>query len=302
MNSFTRAQMLRMLGAAALLPTVAAKPAPHRWGLESGTILVPLENDFHRTLRAVARMGYADIGTAGSFGRDPVWVRDALRAAGLSSASCHLTPDTAYRSHVGWARRTVSAADDRRAFGEALSLANAERSFEQGLASAKIIGQRYVVWSILLPEHIESRAAIDAYIALFNRFSETCRRESTVFAIHNHAREFARLGNDVIFDLILRHTDPRIKIEMDLFWMAKAGADPRRYFRDFPDRFRLVHVKDMDAQGEVTVPGEGTLDMPALIAAGRAAGIGHFLVEIDKSRAPLAALARAIAYLRRTIG
>jgi sugar phosphate isomerase/epimerase len=305
MTSFTRGEVLRMLAAASFVTGAATTAVAHparRWGIESGTILVPLEEDFHGTLRKVAGMGYKYISTSGSFGRDPALVRDAIRSAGLHSPAMHLTPNAAYQSHLGWARKTVSPAEDRKAFGEAFNLANARRSFEEGLASAQIIGQKYIVWSILLPEHMESRQALDAYIALFNDFSRICRREGHIFAIHNHAREFAKLGNDVILDLVLRHTDPLVKFEMDVYWVVKGSADVGAYLRAYPGRFRLAHLKDMGTAGEVVAVGDGTLDIPAMVAAGTRAGIDHFLVEIDKAADPLGALARSIAYLRKHVG
>ena len=34
-------------------------------------------------------------------------------------------------------------------------------------------------------------------------------------------------------------------MEADIFWMRKAGQDPLAWFRKYPGRFHMLHVKDM---------------------------------------------------------
>ena len=35
-------------------------------------------------------------------------------------------------------------------------------------------------------------------------------------------------------------------MEMDFYWVKKAGQDPLHFLKNIPDRFPLWHVKDMD--------------------------------------------------------
>jgi sugar phosphate isomerase/epimerase len=83
------------------------------------------------------------------------------------------------------------------------------------------------------------------------------------------------------------------QFEMDLFWAAKAGADTPAYFRAWPGRFPLCHVKDMTAAGEMVAVGDGRIDFAALFDAGATGGLKHYFVEHDNPEEPLASIRRS---------
>src|SRR6266403_155543 len=57
--------------------------------------------------------------------------------------------------------------------------------------------------------------------------------------------EFAPLDGKLPYDVLLGETDPKlVQLEMDLYWITKAGQDPLAYFGRWPGRFPMVHVKD----------------------------------------------------------
>ncbi|PZU56993.1 MAG: sugar phosphate isomerase/epimerase [Sphingobium sp.] len=284
-------------------PAIAGKAKPRRWGIQGGTILKPLEADFEGTLRAVAAMGYKEIGTTGSFGRDPHYVREQFDRFGLTSPNNHCAPKATYQSFQGWVRREVDPEVNRSVYAATYDFENVHATFEDGINTAKILGQQYVMWPILLPHQIASRYIVEKHIKLFNELGDMCAKEGLTFAFHNHDAEFAKLGNDVILDLFLNNTDPdKVKFELDFYWATKGGADPLEYLRRYAGRVKLCHLKDITATGDFAAVGSGTLDVPALIAASDAAGIEHFLVEIDRSDDPLASIGSSIKYLRKTVG
>jgi sugar phosphate isomerase/epimerase len=302
-----RRELLKMsalaLAGLAAAPALAHAHKARRWGVQAGTILKALEADFEGTLKAVAAMGYKEIGTTGSFGRDPHYVRAQLDRFGLTSPNNHVAPQATYQSFQRWVRREVSTEANRAVYAQTFALENARASFEDGIKTSKILGQKYVMWAILLPNQIVDRPTIDKHIALFNDLGDMCAKEGLTFAFHNHDREFAKIGNDVILDLFLNNTDPdKVKFELDFYWATKAGADPLAYLKRYAGRTKLCHIKDITATGDFAAVGSGTLDVPALIKAGDAAGIDHFLVEIDRSDDPMGSIASSIKYLRKTIG
>ena len=65
------------------------------------------------------------------------------------------------------------------------------------------------------------------------------------------------------------------------------------------ERIRSLHMKDRSADPEPhDLPaGEGTLDMPAIITAGDAAGVEWFIAEQDEPRVVLDDIASAYRYL-----
>lgn len=293
-----RRSFLRVSASAALARAVRAAAPPRPPGLQLFTVLSLLEADFEGTIREVAAIGYREVETIGSFGRDPVHVREILSRHGLTSPSQHIAPARIYSSFSAWAKREISTEQNRENFIKAFTFEQTDSLIEDAIRSAKALGQKYIIWQILFEPHLASRPIIDQVIRTFNRAGETCQREGLVFAFHNHDREFARVGNDVPYDLILANTDPeRVKLELDFYWITKAKADPLAYLRKHVGRYRLCHVKDMDSTGDFAVVGMGVLDVPALLDAARTAGVEHFYVEYDRPLDPMREIRQSYSYL-----
>lgn len=273
-------------------------PSAQRWGLQLFTVGALLEADFEGTLAKVAALGYREVETVGSFGRDPAYLRSQLDRLGLVSPSQHIASDAIYASFGAWTRKEITTEQNRDNYERAFAPDQAIPIVRDGIHKAKQLGQTYVTWPILMPQMLADRAILDTYIRLFNEAGKICREEGLVFAFHNHAREFERISGDVIYDLILAGTDnDLVKMEMDFYWATKAGTDALPYFIAHPDRFFACHVKDIDAAGEITTVGRGLLDLPKLVAAAHAAKIGHFFVEYDRSDDPLRVIGESIRYL-----
>ncbi|RRN63804.1 sugar phosphate isomerase/epimerase [Caulobacter sp. 602-1] len=301
-KSMDRRTFGKLLGAGAMGVASLAEAAwpAQPWGVQLFTVLEPLERDFDGALREVAAIGYKEVETIGSFGRDPAAVRATFEKYGLRSPSQHLAPPSLYAAFSAWARRETTTEGVRAAYSAAFTPQTVMPLVEQAVVSAKALGQTYVIWPILLEAHLADRARLDTFIALFNQAGALCRREGLVFAFHNHDREFRRFGDDVILDLILKGTDPAlVKFELDFYWASKAGVDPVAYFTRYADRFRACHVKDMKPDRDFAAVGDGVLPIAALISAARRSGVRHFYVEYDRSNDPLAEIRKSYGYLQR---
>lgn len=274
-------------------------PVNQRWGLQLFTVGALLEADFEGTLAKVAALGYREVETVGSFGRDPAYVRAQLDRLGLVSPSQHIASDAIYASFGAWTRKEITTEQNRENYERAFAPDQAIPIVRDGIRKARQLGQTYVTWPILMPKMLADRAILDTYIRLFDEAGKICREEGLVFAFHNHAREFERIGGDVIYDLLLAGTDgDRVKMEMDFYWAKKAGADALAYLAAHSHRFFGCHIKDIDSDGEITTVGTGLLDLPNVIASARAADIRHFFVEYDRSDDPLRVIEDSIRYLR----
>ncbi|MFF7293372.1 sugar phosphate isomerase/epimerase family protein [Microbacterium sp. NPDC008134] len=83
---------------------------------------------------------------------------------------------------------------------------------------------------------------------VFTRVGEMCAERGMVFAYHNHFQEFQEFGGATVYEHVLENTDPAlVKIEMDTFWMYRAGQDPLEWIRRYGDRVILSHQKDFPA-------------------------------------------------------
>jgi sugar phosphate isomerase/epimerase len=301
-KDMNRREFMKLSGTAIMAagPILYAAARPPVWGLQLYTVISLLERDFERTLRDVAAIGYTQVETIGSFGRDPAYVRDLFAKYGLVSASQHIAPPDVYRVFAAWTQRRITTTENEDYFVKAFGLDRAESVIENGISTAKALGQKYVTWQILFEPFLRSRQVIDRVIRVFNAAGEACAKEGLVFAFHNQDREFMEVDGNLPYDLIVANTDrDKVKMEMDFHRMSKAGADPIRYLEKYAGRYRMCHVKDMDKTGDYAIVGAGVLDIPGLVKAASASGVEHFYVELDRPLNPMGEIEQSYAYLKK---
>jgi sugar phosphate isomerase/epimerase len=95
---------------------------------------------------------------------------------------------------------------------------------------------------------------------------------------------------EVPYDVLLAASDPGlVKMELDLAWARGGNADIIGYFRRWPGRFPMVHLKDYNAGNESDI-GTGDVAFDTILAHAELAGIEHGFVERDHPADPAAAL------------
>jgi sugar phosphate isomerase/epimerase len=237
-------------------------------GVQLYTVRDLMKSDFDGTLDKVAAIGYREVEFAGYFDRTPQQVKAALTRTGLVSPSAHFD-----YAHLGDPWPAV-------------------------LDSANVIGQQYVVCSSIDENHRKTLSDWKQVAAAFNRAGEAAKKAGLQFAYHNHTFEFDRIDGELPYDLLLQETDANlVKLEMDLYWAVKAGADPIAYFDRNPGRFPLVHVKGRAQDGSMTeVAASNSIDWKRLFADEKA-GIQHYFVEQDHPESPLQSIKASYAYL-----
>ncbi|HET7250237.1 MAG TPA: sugar phosphate isomerase/epimerase [Gemmatimonadales bacterium] len=276
LGSLAAATVLPRLSFASLDPLFRARIA--KVGIQLYTVRDLMKADFEGTIAKVAQTGYREVEFAGYFDRTPEQVRAVLDKNGLAAPSCH----------VGY----ENTADDK---------------WAATLQTVKAVGHQYVVCA-WIPE--EARKTADDWKRVCDRFNtagQAAQAAGVQFAYHNHSFEFAPLADKQIpYDLLLANTDPKlVQLEVDLFWITFAGADPVSYFMKYQGRFPMVHVKDMmkkptpDAKPEqvMTDVGKGSIDWKAIFMHSGHAGIQHYFVEYDQPPQPLADIKTSFDYL-----
>lgn len=92
-------------------------------------------------------------------------------------------------------------------------------------------------------------------------------------------------------------------MELDIYWVARAGRDSLKYFAENPNRFELFHVKDKDMDAmtkkDFTEVGRGVINFKEVFAQAKKAGIKHYFVEQDKTSAsPFESIEISYEYLK----
>ena len=288
-HRLSRREFVDLLGTMALAPLalganrpiaqspdrLSAQPPsrPTPIGIQLYTVRDLLARDFQGTLAALAAIGYQEVEFAGLHGHPAEEVRAILDRCGLRAPS----------GHVGIPQIT--------------------ETLDQTIAEAKTLGHEYLVvpW---IDEDARTRDGYRRTAETFNAAALKLRQAGLTLGYHNHWFEFDRLpGGDAGapssgYDMLLQYCDPKLVVmELDLYWIRKAGGNALRYLHDFAGRFRLVHVKDMGPDGSMVNVGEGVISWPGLLGAARQAGVRHFLVEHDEPKDPLAFARTSYRYL-----
>ena len=89
----------------------------------------------------------------------------------------------------------------------------------------------------------------------------------------------------MFYDELLRLTAPKLLVfEMECGWVSAARRNPVDYLSKTPERFPLLHVKDMvkEANGQMhsTVMGRGVVDYRPIFRA--ATGLKHYFIEQEE--------------------
>lgn len=156
--------------------------------------------------------------------------------------------------------------------------------WEKSVEDLHFIGSEYMVCSYLF----EEERTLEYYKKLpelLNKSGETTNKAEIAFAYHNHDFEFEKFDDKTVYDFILDNTDSDlVNMELDLYWISKAGFNPLTYFEKYPKRFPLWHVKDMKAgKKDFTEVGNGTIDFKTIFEAKEIAGLKYWFLEQDSS-------------------
>ncbi len=151
------------------------------------------------------------------------------------------------------------------------------------------LGNKYIIIPWMKEER---RKTIDQYKVLAEKMNiagEICKKANLQLAYHNHDFEFIDMAGQNGYDIFLNNTDKDlVKMEMDLYWVVRAGYNPVDFFKKHPGRFHLWHVKDMLKTDKTknTEVGNGTVDFKTIFANAKLAGVKHYLVEQENTYEP----------------
>lgn len=262
-----------------------ANPLNQPIGLQLYTVGKEMDEDPIGTLKRVAAVGYEEVETSPLAKTPAGELRKAFADLGLKNPSGHyMLPDL--MSHL-----------------------------QEKIDLAKEFGQEYMVVTVPWvadPSRIKTNPnenPMGFFLALiqsltlddwkwnaeqFNKVGEQLKKAGLHLGYHNHNFGFRSYGNTTGYDELVRLTDPElVKLELDCGWMIVAGRDPVAYLKKYPDRYRLLHIKDfhkgftpttmlMDRGPGAPVPtelGRGEIDYSRIFAAVNPGMIRAYYVE-----------------------
>ncbi|MDQ2752551.1 MAG: sugar phosphate isomerase/epimerase [Bacteroidota bacterium] len=176
-----------------------------------------------------------------------------------------------------------------------------DNDWQQSIDEAAEASQQYLICATL-PSSGQTVANYQKNAELFNKAGEQCKKAGITFGYHNHKEEFDEENGQVLYDVLLNHVQPNlVTMEMDLGWIIAAGKDPLDYFKKYPGRFPLWHLKDMDLKAQHSVEfGKGSVSIAAMFQYAKKAGLKYYFVEQEEyAHTALESLAYDYDYLAK---
>ena len=220
--------------------------------------------DYKPVLKQLADMGYTSVEAASYkdgklYGQSPEQFRKDVEAAGMKVLSTHCT---------------LNLSDEELAAGD---FSKALKWWDQCIAAHKAAGAEYIVVPSM--RKITTLGELATYCRYFNEVGARCKAAGMKFGYHNHSREFEKIEDRVMLDYMIENTDPdKVLFEMDVYWAVMGKASPVDYFKKYPGRFKLLHIKDRREIGQ-----SGMVGFDAIFANAGTAGVENIIVEIEGS-------------------
>lgn len=235
-------------------------------GLQLYTLRRPFAEDAIGTLERIKQVGYDSVEFAAPLDLDFAPLSARMKEIELDCPSVH-----------------VGLADIN---------GRPERVLEVGTQ----LGCRFIVLPFVDPKDADWRAVVKQIDA----FAKVAKDQGFRFAYHHHHFEFDNARGFRPFDVLVGESDPALlNFELDVYWLKKGGEEPVEMINRLGSRVKLLHLKDMAPDGNMTDVGAGVLDFPAMIAAGRAVGVEHMFVEHDVPPKPYwPSVETSVTYLR----
>jgi len=255
------------------------------------TVRDAMDKDPVSALAKVTQIGYTSVegatytGTEKFYGMSPSAFKKVLKQNGLVIPSSH------YR--LG----------EEKTNGEIVS-GTLLHDWNKAVDDAAEVGIKYMVCAYLSEAE---RGDLDHYKYVADQLNiagERCKKSGIQLCYHNHNFEFEKQGDTYPYDILMATDKDLVKMEMDIYWIKKAGQDPIALFNKHPGRFPLWHVKDMDntPARDFTEIGNGIIDFKEIFKYKNKAGMKYFFVEQDKCPGtPFDSITKSIKYIKKNL-
>jgi sugar phosphate isomerase/epimerase len=270
-----------------LAPALLKAETNHIVGLQLYSLRDQLPKDVKGWIAKVAKAGYKEVETFGYSKKGGFWGLDAKAFSALLKTNGLTTPS----GHYGLDQFFVEGKTD---------------DLESYIEAANLTGQTYVIVPSINGSVLKSADDFKKVAANLNKAAEICGKSGLKLGYHNHNFEWKPVDGTTFYDTILRETDPKlVHMEMDIFWVVRAGQDPVKIIEKHPGRFALCHIKDRDKKNTDlnTEIGKGSIDFKTILSKAKLAGLKHFIVEQENftNIDPYTSIAESAAYVKNVL-
>ena len=241
-----------------------AKPAIY---VQLYSVREDVKDDFNSTIQNVADIGYTGVEAAGYkdgkfYDLTPEVFKHKIEGAGMKLLS----------SHAG---RSLNRENPANTNWESIW-----KWWDTAITAHKAAGIEYLITASM--PRLTSLEHLKVYCDYYNEIGRKCKEQGIRFGYHNHAFEFVEFDGVTWYDYMIENTDPDLVFyQMDVYWTVKGGKSPVEYFKKYPGRFEILHIKDEKELGE-----SGMVGFDAILKNRAIAGTKYLVIEIEKYEFP----------------
>jgi len=264
-----------------------AKPSKLKVGLQLYTLRDYIGKDPKGVVAQIAKAGYTELETYGYdsgkktyFGMPTADFGKLLKDNGITSPS----------GHYGQDQFMYNGKDDE---------------LKSCIEAAQILGQSTIVIPATGDKFRKKSDDFKLLAQALNKTAEYCKSSKIKIGYHNHDFEFKPVDGKVVYDTMISETDPKlVGFEMDIYWVVRAGYDPIKLIEQYPGRFNMWHIKDMDKndKGLNTEIGSGSIDFKKIFEYQKKSGVEHIFMEQENfSMDGFASITQSADYIKNTL-
>ncbi len=204
--------------------------------------------------------------------------------------------------------KALLAKNDLEIVSASASFEELEKAPEAALHRAQAYGAKYLV-CFWIPHNENDFSIKDTNKALqvFNKAGKLFRQGGVNLVYHPHGYEFKNYQDATLMDYMIQNAE-HFDFEMDVYWFALPGEDPIAWLNRYPEKFKLMHLKDCqkgepinhtgksDVETNVVL-GTGKIDIKAVIQAAKKLKLEYLFIEDESSRV-VDQVPKSLTYLR----
>lgn len=248
-----------MVGTNMLQASILQSKGKKNIGLQLYSLRDAMKVDALGTLKLVSDIGFTTLEAANYadrkiYGMTPSEFKKTVKGLGMKMTSAHLGgPNYTKETHT-----------------EAMDW------WKKALEDHLEVGCKFIVKPSM--PTLKTLDEMKIWCDFYNAVGEITAASKVQFGYHNHAREFEKLEGEVVYDFMIKNTDPKkVFFEMDVYWVMRGGFKAVDYLNKYPDRFPVLHIKDEKEIGE-----SGQIDFKPIYETAYKNGLKDSFVEVER--------------------
>ena len=220
-----------------------------KYGVQMYAIRTLCMRDLEKGIRAAAEIGYEGLEFAGFFGHSAEQVAAWLEKYHVQALGAHIMLD------------------------EICGDTDAVIAYQKKIGNCRIV----CPWT-----DIKTAEDVAVLVQKLRAVQPKLAAAGMELYYHNHAHEFLNRANgEYLLDLLAQQV-PELRLELDVYWIWRGGADPMVYLKKYEGRTGIFHAKDGNLSGG-TLAGAGEVDLRPVCAYAKQHQFDWAIVESEAS-------------------